>query len=453
MMKKHLRSTAVVCYLALMAAPAFAGDSTIAWDSIDELLNTLFTSIDGWKSGSAKFNSLGQRIAVTLFGILFVWGMLKSWVAGKGLAHLVGDLVQPLVLLGVTLYAVNGNFGQIIADSTKSLAQGFAIGDVPPARTMTRTLMNGFADAGITILMAPTQDKPAAKQSGATQTSENSGGWTLESIGAAFVAKLAGPLLWLYGMLVRVLAMLALMVCAAIGAGMIIMAHLMMALGIVLAPVLIPWGMWTPTAFIFSGWVKFMITSGMQVVVTFAVGSLMSSVAQALAARMARDSGDMGAFALSAGLLLFSVLCIFMMLKVDSIAAGLLQGDGSMTMQKWSAGAVGAAKSGAAAAGSAVGAVGSSIEGARSAGAGLAHGAHAGTFSEATTAERTGPDGKPTAPATRTERVAAAVSYGLGKVVEGASAVGGSAHTAHSSAQSRIAALRARRSSKGAGTP
>ena len=165
-MSKTLRLAALAAGLLLVSTAASAGDSKIAYDSIDDLFNTIFAGIESWKAGNAVLNSLGQKIAVTLFGLIFMWGIIKSWVTGKGMAQLVGDLVQPLVLLGVTLYAINGNFGQAIADSTGSLASAFANGSAPATTTTTRTMMARADAAGITIGSTTLQDKatPAQQQ-------------------------------------------------------------------------------------------------------------------------------------------------------------------------------------------------------------------------------------------------------------------------------------------------
>ncbi len=462
-MSKTLRLAALAAGLLLVSTAASAGDSKIAYDSIDDLFNTIFAGIESWKAGNAVLNSLGQKIAVTLFGLIFMWGIIKSWVTGKGMAQLVGDLVQPLVLLGVTLYAINGNFGQAIADSTGSLASAFANGSAPPASTTARTLMNKFAEAGITIVFNPLQDKASTAQQQTDTSSSDSGSWSnfsVSAIGSAIVEKLGGMAATAYSYLVRIIAMVALMLCGAIGAGMIILAQLMIALGIVLAPVMIPWGMWTPTAFLFTGWLKFMITAGMQVVVTFAMGSLLTGVATSMAARVATESGQLGSFGLSAGLLLFSVLCIYLMLKVDAVAVGLVQGDGSTGLRQWSAAAVGAAKSGAAAAKSAASAPGTAVNAgaaglahARNAGAGAERGTNAGSLREAMQAQRFGADGKPAEAATRTERVAAGASYAATAGIGAMGSIGAKASDALAEAKTRIEAMRASRASGGGTGP
>lgn len=58
-----------------------------------------------WAIGTAR------RIAWSLWLLVLVWSVLRSWILGRGFASLLADLMGPTVMLGLALAAMNADLG------------------------------------------------------------------------------------------------------------------------------------------------------------------------------------------------------------------------------------------------------------------------------------------------------------------------------------------------------
>ena len=70
------------------AAPDAAAAGT-AVTQLRDVLQYITTAINTFAAGNAELVTVGKRTAVILFGVLLLWGLLKSWILGKGMAQLL----------------------------------------------------------------------------------------------------------------------------------------------------------------------------------------------------------------------------------------------------------------------------------------------------------------------------------------------------------------------------
>ena len=297
-----------------------AEDQQGSLDAVDRLFTIINNGITQFSASPPAFVTIGKKIAAALFMVIFVWGILKNMVMGKGAAQIAGDLVQPLVILGLAIFAIESGLGPAVKQSVYGLASAFPGVTDPSTGTMEVNLMHGFADSGIRLLLSQGSD---------------TGFW--DTVTSLFTGNIGEAFASLYGFAVRVVAMGFLLVCGAIGAGIILVAKISTALALAFAPVMIPWGMWRPTEFLFTAWLRFLISSCMQAVIAMAVGGLLMGAANALSAATASFSSATDSLTLSAGIILFAALCMYIMLQVPSISSGMLSGDGSLGISRWTA--------------------------------------------------------------------------------------------------------------------
>lgn len=318
------RNLALVLALGCVAGAAQANEAAAksALDALDALLLAINNGINTF-SGGDPFLALGKKIAVTLFGIVLIWGIIKNWVTGRGMLQIVGDVMQPLVLLGLTLFAIENGLGIKIRDSILSLANVLANSVGASMNGLELRLMQGFADAGFTILEMKVE---------ATF-------W--DSLGNAISTFSGGAIAFLFGWVVRVAAGLFMLVAGATAAAVILVAKISIALALVMAPVMIPWGMWRPTEFLFTSWLRFLITSSMQVVVAVALGGILSSAVTTIGGISSQFTSNEASIGLTSALILFSALCLYIMLQASALASGLVSGDGTIGMRGWSAPSMG----------------------------------------------------------------------------------------------------------------
>lgn len=116
------------------------------------------------------------------------------------------------------------------------------------------------------------------------------------------------------------------MVCAALAVAALLTAKFQIALAIGLAPLLIPWLVFKPTEFLFSGWLSFLLKAGFGLVGVLAVGAVVSDGAVAMSSMISSmPTSDEGVltFAAMAGM---SIIFAFLMLKASDIGSGVISG-------------------------------------------------------------------------------------------------------------------------------
>lgn len=177
------------------------------------------------------------------------------------------------------------------------------------------------------------------------------------------------PQLWItafgYSFLAILLALLALFVTAIaliIGWAQVMFAQVAIAVCIVLGPVLIPWILVSPMAFLFWGWFRSMITYGLYAAVSAAIFRVGLALLQGTTTRV-MDAVDVGrlvsmtqAERMAVGpeamfwmltLLVCAVAVITSFLKIPSLAAGLVSGQAGGESIGAALGTVGVALGGA----------------------------------------------------------------------------------------------------------
>lgn len=320
---------------AAASAPAMA--PTDAVQQVEQVFQQLRGGIASFAAGDASLAAAGRRTAVTLFGVLLVWGLMRSWVLGQGIGQLLPEFLQPLVILGLSLWALD-HLGPVIADSVAALAQLFAgtlmLQGGPPTEV---DVMRRLAIAAFDVLSAG---------------SGGGGDWS------DLLSVVAHQTL---GFLYRLVTALVLLLAGAIAAGVMLVAQVQTALALMFAPVFVPWAMWRPSAFLFNAWLGFLISGAMQSVIAAAVAALSVQLVE----RLVQLSGSMGAdekmsFVACSAMLLLALLVGFLFMKVPALAGGLVGGP-SVTFDGWNS--VARATGGLGVVGSAAGAVGSGTRG------------------------------------------------------------------------------------------
>lgn len=321
--------------LVAFAGPALAQASQSSLDAVAMLLDKLNEGISAFSQASS-FVALGKRIAAVLFGVVVIWSVIKSMALGGGVyGQLVGDLVQPTIVLGLTIFAITNGLAQAVSSSVLALAGalgstvGVDVGSLGiTGSALEMRILLSFFEAGFRVLDSQTSDLSF-----------------MDGITGLFKGEAWGQVVALsVGFLARIVAMLMMMLCGAIGAGVIIAGKVGIAIALAFAPVMIPWGMWQPTAFIFASWLRFTLSSSMQVVMALAIGSLLQGAAITVAELGHTYTGFSDSLVISGGLILFGGLCMYLMFQAQAYASGLLSGDGTMGLQRWTAPAVAAGR-------------------------------------------------------------------------------------------------------------
>lgn len=289
------------------------GDPVLAVEQLRALFTEITRSIEAFGAGNTSLVAVGRRTAVTLFGVLLVWGIVKSWILGKGMAQLLPEFLQPLVIFGLALWAVD-HLGPTVKDSVGGLAQVFAATLNLPGAPTELDVIDRMAVAAF--------DVATAAPSGPGSEWGN------------VVSAVANQTL---GRLYRLLAAAVLLLSGALAAGVMLMAKVQTSLAILFAPVMIPWAMWGPSTFVFNAWLGFLVTGAMQGVMAAAVAAMsVQAIDKVVVVARAMGPSDGMSFVTCCVLLLMAVTVGFLFMKVPALASGLV-GGASLNLDRWSA--------------------------------------------------------------------------------------------------------------------
>jgi len=304
----------LLCASASVQAAQDAAAAATAVTQLRDIFQYITDAIDSFAAGNADLVAVGKRTAVTLFGMLLVWGLVKSWILGKGMVQLLPEFIQPLVIFGMAFWSID-HLGPTVRSSVEALGQVFSStlfqSGGPPTES---DILDRLAAASFEIVTASPSD---------------SGSWVnVPSLVAHEVV----------GFLYRLVAAVVLMLAGVIAAGVMMIAKVQTALAILFAPVMIPWAMWQPSTFLFNAWLNFLIGGAMQGVMALAVASLSSQMIDKVVV-VARSMGvnDGMSFVTCCVLLLMALLIAFLFLKVPSLASGLVGGAATTPMDGWRA--------------------------------------------------------------------------------------------------------------------
>jgi hypothetical protein len=312
--------------LFISASPAFAADPAPSGMTAMAKLGQLFAAIqDGLATlrHNAGIIDIAKRIAFALFGVVLTWGVVKSWLLGKGFMNLAVDLVLPTLMLGLILFAMQKDLGLAISKSVETIASVASGG----ATASPIDLMGSLMVAAFKVFDIAGAEYPKFL---------DIPGWLVIAI----------------GMLVKIVVAFILFGCAAIAAGSFLLADVSLAIATGLGPVFYVWALWRPTEFLFQGWLKFLLTAAIQKLMVGVMATLVAAVVSSLGSLSATLTHQFTDLVAYAGVLLVGVISAHLMRSAAGLASSIVGAPPGISMSGWSA----ATSSMAAAAGGAAGA-------------------------------------------------------------------------------------------------
>jgi len=294
------------------------------------------------------FNNLGKRIAAALGATVIIWSILKNMVLKANTTQIIADLVFPMVVLAMCVAALDNNFASKVNASVQGLMAGLAPGGGATNGSVAVNFLKGMLKA----ITAVWTQSPS---------------FTIKDIGFTYLASL----------LLQLVAVVFIAIGAAVGLGTIFMAKFQIALAIALAPVMIPWLMFKPTEFLFSGWLTFLLKGGFVLVAVSAVSGAISASVAGLNTIAAGSVAGIDSAMTYGAIALMALLFAFLLLKSADIGAGVISG--GVTGVSGMGRVIGGAGAGLIGKGAKIGgkAAGGAIGTGRSAALGMAHGGKA----------------------------------------------------------------------------
>lgn len=275
-------------------AKSFGAQALQAFKSVVTLANNAINSI----RGNTAVKAYGERLTIMLTGIVIVWGIIKNIALKQSLPQLVGDLVFPLVIAAFVIGAGIGKLPEVVDSSIAAISGIFGAGG---------------AD-GMEIGIASNLLKSATLIWNASSPSQSEG-------------SIFGVALSAFAMLLlRIGIILLIVVAAGLAVAAILVAKFQMALAIALAPLLIPWLVFKPTEFLFSGWLNFFLKAGFGIVGVFAVSSVVIAGSKGMANLIENVPPDSAAVVTYLAMGGMAIILTYLMLKAADIGEGIISG-------------------------------------------------------------------------------------------------------------------------------
>lgn len=265
-----------------------------AFSKVVGIANAAISSIQNNNS----LKEYGTRLALSLTGIVVVWSIIKNIALKQALPQLIGDLVFPIFIAGLTIGLGIEKLPTVIYDTVTSLAGHFGAGGTDG---MEMSMAQSYIVAITNI-------------------------WNADSPTSGISALFSTPLQSFTMLLLRLGIMFLMLVAAGLGVAAILVAKFQIALAIAVAPLLIPWILFKPTEFLFSGWLNFFLKAGFGLVGVFAVSSVVAKGAAEMVNLIKSTDSSIAGIMTYAAMGAMTIIFTYLMLKGSDIGEGIIGG-------------------------------------------------------------------------------------------------------------------------------
>lgn len=261
-------------------------------------MEALISNVGQGASAGGPFHSLGKRLIAVLGATVLIWGILKNMILKNGVTQIVGDLVFPMVVIAMTWAALEHNFAADVRTSVASLGDALAGGSAAGGGSTAQLFLSGMLGAMKDMWAAELPDFE----------------WT--EMGFSI----------LVAFLLQLLTLAFMALGAAFGVGVIFVADFQIALAIALAPVMIPWLLFRPAEFLFSGWLSFLLKGCFQLLAVKAVAGVVASSVTALNTIGAGSVAGYDSAITYGAIALMAALFAYLLIQSASIGSGIISG-------------------------------------------------------------------------------------------------------------------------------
>ncbi|NHR04534.1 type IV secretion system protein [Chromobacterium haemolyticum] len=284
--------------------------------------------IDGMNTAAGSMTGAlipaGTSLMATLLAAVIAYQGLMMMLQYTSAMEVVASFIHKSIFFSIavllfdnyeTLFGVHGALMQTFDSISGQLNNGLIF----------RNQLSNVGVKVIETIMALFNDPPE-KTSAA-----DSGFW--DSLTQAFDTIKVLPLITgLVAFIFKLVAAFFMIIAGVVLLGQMILANIMITLGAALGPVLIPWIVWEPAAFLFSGWIRFMIIAGMWQVVGSAMFTIVQGVFTKSATMMstAVASGElMTIYSVGSAIILMAMISAYLMMKIPDLAQAIIGGGGA----------------------------------------------------------------------------------------------------------------------------
>jgi hypothetical protein len=330
------------CALAIAPLLLFAAEAAAQQDlsqggaTIAQTLQGMISSLRGQEG---KLLSEGTRLAGILTLLMVSWYGLMSVLESGELHQVMGGLLRAFILYGLVAGILAGYGSGGALDPIRFIVGSLDVIKGKLSSTGEASLGSGLANFILAMTkLAETKDVSCT-------------GWDCLTFLATGIPTL----------LYKLIAAVALVVGAVFYAGYYMLGEMMTSVGIILGPIMIPWLILPPAAWLFNSWVKFMITASMYIIIANIMVDSTNKMLETISVMSGWNSPAQILYS-SMLMMIASMLVAFLMMQISSMATGLVSGSANASVNArmlgsvtGGVGGVGQVARGAATGGAAVG--------------------------------------------------------------------------------------------------
>ena len=294
-------------------------------EAVQTVLRSILSDTSNLISGS-PFMAQGQKLLQMLLLILISWKGIKLALDVSGYSQVVAEIVNIVLLWGIASFFLTATVQKQFADGFNDLAKTAASAtgstvDMSNPESAISNALGRMMHSAMLLYEGTPPEKPAAANA---STWGKFTGWLKDkwsdlTSGQIFAGMAAAVF--------RIFIAVAVLITALIYVAQLIISQILVNIGLILAPLFVPWLMWESTAFIFHSWVKFMIVAGVQKIVGALLFGLTASMIAKVTTLASADNADpsQNFYYYAAAFLVVAIMALLMM-QVTTIANGLVSG-------------------------------------------------------------------------------------------------------------------------------
>lgn len=302
--------------------------------SLDSMIDNMLAAL---LSRAGSLVEEGNELTWKLFGIVIAWQLLQIILSdsfAEGMAAIMNAAIKTAFVLFL-LGSWNGGFvSGFFTNTMNQIAKTVAGNDASAAagaRNIVK-IMHTLNNQGDTAI-------DCSKNEDSTKCPTGGNWWE------RFWNAIPSPVMEMVAMLLKFVTLVLLGIMLAVYVLIINIGAILTGIGLTFGPILVPWLLLEAGAFLFDGWLKFMIAAGLMK----AVGALMMVMtnsallsASALASEAIASSSNAGVTDWMAMIFISVMTAIgaFMMWQVPSIADGLIRGTSGARVSGFGSGVV-----------------------------------------------------------------------------------------------------------------
>lgn len=297
------------CALLFSSLACAQGSGTSGAEAVTTVLNMILEK-PGEMASTGLFRDAGKWLLTAILSILFSWKMVKILFDGAGINQIVGELVNIILLFGIASFFMDASVQKEIADGFDQLAATAA----------------GSGGGSIASQLTANVGKMAAAAFDIYEGTppESAGSWWSEAWGSVKSGTMFASLANVF---FRIAIAILLLLSVLIYCAQIIFSQIMVNIGLIMAPLFVPWLLWEVSNEFFYGWLKFMITAGLQKIVGALLFGMVSSFVSQITALASDANANPGTnFYYYAACFLVTAIAAYLMMQISTIANGLVSG-------------------------------------------------------------------------------------------------------------------------------